>query len=115
MDAGRPLLSEHPISTCHEVVFQRAVARIEIFDRPDAAGLSGFAAQIWLLDDDGAVRRLLVDRTSKPIEIHGRSASTALSAAITFLEGHYGALNQYAHECRDFGAPPTIGEVVMIE
>jgi hypothetical protein len=39
----------------------------------------------------------------------------ALSAAITFLEGHYGALNQYAHECRDFGAPPTIGEVVRIE
>jgi hypothetical protein len=114
MDSIREL-KDHPLSTCHEVVFQRAIARVEVFARPDAANTNGFNAQVWLLGDQGAVRRLRVDAAGAPLEIHGRAASAALSAAITFLVAHYGALSQYAHECHDFGAPPTIGEVVRIE
>ena len=51
----------------------------------------------------------------EPIEIHGPSASTTLSAAITFLESHYGAQTQYAYECVDFDTRPTVGEVARLE
>jgi hypothetical protein len=49
------------------------------------------------------------------LELHASTEALALSSAMTFLEGRFGALSEYSHGCEDFGSPPEAGVPLVID
>jgi hypothetical protein len=89
--------------TCQEVVFASATCQIEIVERTSNPDIPQFVARLWVIDRERRARHPLVDADGRDIELHGPTEALALSTAVTFLAGPFGALSEYAHGCADLG------------
>ena len=100
-------------TSCHEVALAAATCHIEIADVAGPAGLAGYAAHVFELDNDRA-RHQLVSTDGHPIELRGRSESAVLSTAVAYLAERYGGLSEYAHECKHFPPRPADGAPIVV-
>jgi hypothetical protein len=101
--------------TCHEVALAEAICRIEISNRTADKDMPLFAARMWLVDRSRKLRHSLVAADGSQLELHGPTEGLALNSAITFLEGRFGGLSEYAHGCDDFGSPLEVGVPLVID
>ena len=100
--------------SCQEVAFAHGKCGIEIREHPPDGGPPTFIAHMFLLDDSGLAKPLVLTG-GKLAEIHARTEELALNTAVTFLEGKFGALSEYAHACPNFADARRPGKPIVID
>ena len=113
-----PVSASHPDANaqreCYEAPFERAVCRIELIDQP-AAAVPTVTAHMVVVDQAAGRARPVTLRSGARAEVHGRTASQALSGAIAMLSRHFGPPTLYERRCLDDAEPLAQGEPMVVE
>lgn len=99
---------------CQEVVFTKAVCRIEIEPRPYALNGPSFAALPYVVDGGDAIHPVLFP-DGRRVEIHAQSEALALSSAMSLLEERFGTITEAPHGCQDRAFSPRIAEPFVLQ
>jgi hypothetical protein len=99
---------------CQEVVFAKAVCRIEIEPRPYALNGPSFAALLYVIDGGDAIHPVMF-RDGRRVEVHAQSEALALNSAVALLEDRFGAITEPAHGCQQRAIPPRIAEPFILK
>jgi hypothetical protein len=99
---------------CQEVVFSKAVCRIEIEPRPYALKGPSFAALLYVIDGGDAIHPVMF-RDGRRVEVHAQSEALALNSAVALLEEWFGVITEPAHGCQEGAISPRIAEPLILQ
>lgn len=101
--------------SCQEAFFAGAHCRIDVERRPDPVGDASYVATISIVDDTSQTLRPLVFSDGARVAIKAASDALALSSALTYLEGRFGAFSEIVYGCVDATRRATRGSPMVVE
>lgn len=101
--------------SCQEAFFAAAHCRIDVERRPDPVGDASYVATMSIVDDTSHTLRPLVFSDGARVAIKAASDALALSSALTYLEGRFGAFSEIVYGCVDATRRATRGTPMVVE
>ena len=101
--------------SCQEAFFAQAHCRIDVERRDEPVGDGSFVATMSVVDVATHTLRPLVFSDGARVAIKGASDALALSSALTYLEGRFGAFSEIVYGCVDATRRAGRGTPMVVE
>jgi putative oxidoreductase len=101
--------------SCQEAFFADAHCRIDVERRDNPIGDASYVATMSVVDATSQTLRPLVFSDGARVAIKAASDALALSSALTYLEGRFGAFSEIVYGCVDATRRAARGTPLVVE